>query len=211
MYVYNIQMAVKNTQFTKIELRLITYLFKHYKEKLNARQLAKVLSLNHAHVNKLCRSLVDKKLLTKEDLGNAVYFSFPYKRELSLKFMEYLLDLEEFPSWLTVLLHSVEKFKPYLTLGLVFGLSIKTKDFHDLDILLVYDVSHSKEIVRIKDEIRKSGLIEKPIRYVEITEQDILKNKDDLIFYNILSNNLIFHNSSKYVEVIKKFHKLMNI
>ena len=121
--------------------------------------------------------------------------------------MEYMLSLEEFPKWLSVLLHNLKKFKDCIEMGLVFGSSINTKDFNDVDVLLMYDKKKSKVIKRIKDDIRKSELIEKPIRYTEITEKDALLNKGDKIFYNILSESLIFHNPEKYAEVIKKCRK----
>ena len=92
-------------------------------------------------------------------------------------------------------------------MGVVFGSSINSDDFNDIDVLLVYDKKESKNINKIKKEIINSQLIEKPIRYVEISESDILLNKNNKIFYNILSKNLIFHNPEKYVEVIKKCHK----
>ncbi|MEK6867208.1 MAG: hypothetical protein AABX98_00150, partial [Nanoarchaeota archaeon] len=75
------------------------------------------------------------------------------------------------------------------------------------DVLLVYDNKNAEKIKKIKEQIRKSQLIEQPIRYVDITEKDIYLNKDNKIFYNILSGNLIFHNAEKYVEVISKCHK----
>lgn len=202
-------MAADNIQFTKIEIQIAKYLFKHYDDRFNARQLAKMLNINHAHANKLCNLLTDKKLLVKEEIGNSVYFSYDYKNELAIKFMEYVLSLEEknFPKWITVLLHSLQKFKPYIQLGLVFGSSVKTKDFHDIDILLIYDADKSKEVKKVKDEIRKSELIEQPIRYIDITEKDILLNKKDKVFYNIISDSLVFHNPKKYVEVIRKCHK----
>ena len=92
-------------------------------------------------------------------------------------------------------------------MGLVFGSSINTKEYNDIDILLVHDAKKSKYIKRISNEVRKSGLIEKPIRYVNIAEKDIILNKEDKIFYNILSDNLIFYNPEKYVEIIIKCHK----
>lgn len=209
LYVYRIHMTANNIQFTKLEIQIIKFIFKHYKDKYNARQIAKILNLNHAHVNKLCNSLVNKNLLIKENLGNSIYFTYNYNN-LSIKFMEYLLSLEEFPKELIILLHSLDKFKPYIQLGLIFGSSIKIKNFNDIDILLVYNKNKAK-IQKIKDEIRKSNLVEKPVRYIDITEKDILLNKDDKIFYNILSNNLIFYNSGKYVEVIRKCHKQNSI
>ncbi len=201
-------MAANNIQFTKIEIQIAKYIFKHYKDKFNARQLAKILNLNHAHVNKLCHLLTDKNLLIREDIGNASYFSYNYKNALATKFMKYILSLEEkeAPKWLTVLLHSLQKFKPHIQLGMIFGSSIKNKEYNDFDVLLMYDADETKEIKKIKNEIRQSGLIEKPIRYVEITEKDIALNKEDKIFYNILSENLIVYNSEKYVEVIKRCH-----
>jgi hypothetical protein len=204
MYAYSIHMDANNIQFTRIEIQIAKHLFKHYKEKYNPRQLARALEINHAHANKLCNTLTDKKLLIKEGLGNSVYFSYNYKDELALKFMEYMLSIEEFPKWLAVLLHSLEKFRPYLHMGLVFGSSIKAKNFNDIDVLLMYDKSRSKDIRNIKDEIRKSGLIEQPIRYVDITPEDITSNKEDETFYSIISDNLIFHDPGKYIEVIKK-------
>ena len=202
-------MAVNNTQFTKIEIQIAKYLFKHYRDRYNARQLARILNINHAHANKLCNVLADKKLLTKEEIGNSAFFSYEYNNKLAIKFMEYVLNLEdkEFPKWLSVLFHSLKKFKDCIEMGLAFGSSIKTKDFNDMDVLLMYDAKKSKYIKKIKDEIRKSELVEKPIRYVDIAEKDILLNKEDKIFYNILSENLVFHNPEKYVEVIKKCRK----
>jgi len=199
-------MAVNNIQFTKIELQIAKYLFKHYKDRNNSRQLAKILSINHAHANKLCNLLEGKKLVIKEEIGNSFFFSYNYNNVLAIKFMEYLLSLEkeEFPKWLTLLLHSLRKFKDYIELGLVFGSAIKNKDFNDVDVLLVYDPKKSKEIKVIKDEIRKSELVEKPVRYLDLSEKDILKNKEDKIFYSILSDNLIFHGPEKYVEAIRK-------
>src|SRR3989338_6385707 len=105
MYVSRIHMAVNNIQFTKIEIRIAKYLFKHYKDRYNARQLARLLNINHAHANKLCNSLADKQLLTKEKIGNAIFFSYAYDNKMAIKFIEYMLSLEEkeFPKWLSVL------------------------------------------------------------------------------------------------------------
>ncbi len=199
-------MAVNNIQFTKIEIQIAKYLFKHYKDRHNSRQLAKILSINHAHANKLCNLLAGKKLLVKEKIGNSFFFSYNYNSRLAIKFMEYMLSLEEeeFPKWLIILLHSLKKFKGYIELGLVFGSAIKNKDFNDMDVLIIYNSERSKEIKRIKDEIRKSELVEKPVRYIDMTEKDILKNKEDKTFYSILSDSLVFHNPEKYVEVIRK-------
>ena len=202
-------MAAENIQFTKIEIRIAEYLFKHYRDRYNARQLARILNINHAHANKLCNILASKELLIKEEIGNSVYFSYNYKNNLAVKFMEYMLSLEEkeFPRWLVVVMHSLKKLKPYIELGLVFGSSIKNRDFSDIDVLLVYDSSNSNKIKKIKEEIRKSELINKPIRYVDIEEKDISSNKEDKVFYSIMSDSLIFHNPEKYAQVIKKCHK----
>jgi len=202
-------MTVNNIQFTKIEIQIAKHIFKHYKDKYNARQLARILNINHAHANKLCNILSNKNILIKEELGNSAYFSYNYNNTLSIKFMEYILSTEEkeFPKWLVVLLHNLKKFNPYIKMGLVFGSSINTKEYNDIDILLVHDAKKSKYIKRISNEVRKSGLIEKPIRYVNIAEKDIILNKEDKIFYNILSDNLIFYNPEKYVEIIIKCHK----
>ncbi|MBI2558084.1 hypothetical protein HYW20_02070 [Candidatus Woesearchaeota archaeon] len=202
-------MAVNNIQFTKIEIQIAKYLFKHYKDRYNPRQLARILNINHAHANKLCNILADKKLLTKEEIGNSVFFSYEYDNKLAIKFMEYMLSLEEkeFPKWLSVLFHSLKKFKDSIEMGLVFGSSIKSRDFNDIDVLLVHDTKKSSDIKKIKDEIRKSELVEKPIRYLDIGEKDVLLNKEDKIFYSILSESLVFHNPEKYVEVVRKCRK----
>lgn len=209
MYVSNIHMDANNIQFTRIEMQIAKYLFKHYKESYNARQLARVMGLNHAHVNKLCNVLVEKKLAVKKDIGNAVYFSYAYNNPLAIKFMEYMLSLDEkeMPRWLRVVHHSLKKFENLIEMGLIFGSSIKTQDFNDIDVLLMYPIAKSKEISAIKEEIRKSELIDKPIRYVDITQKDITANKEDVIFYNILSESLVFYNPEKYVEVIRKCRK----
>ncbi len=202
-------MVVNNIHFTKIEIEIIKFLFKHYKDRYNARQLARLLKINHTHTNKLCNLLTDKKLLVREEIGNSIFFSYDYNNKLAIKFIGYILSLEEneFPKWLRILSHSLKKFKDCIEMGLIFGSSIKNNDFNDIDVLLMYSSKKSKDIKKIKDEIRKSELVEKPIRYIDITEKDVLSNKEDKVFYSILSDNLVFHNSEKYVEVIRKCHK----
>ncbi len=202
-------MAVNNTQFTKIEIQIAKYLFKHYKDRYNARQLARILNINHAHANKLCNVLAEKNLLIREEIGNSAFFSYKYNDKLAIKFMEYTLSLEnkEFSKWLSVVSHSLKKLNEYIEMGLVFGSSIHTKDFNDIDVLLMYNAEKSKDIKKIKDEIRKSELVEKPIRYIDITEKDILQNREDKIFYKILSESLVFYNPEKYVEVVRKCRK----
>jgi hypothetical protein len=200
-------MAVNNIQFTKLEIPILKYFFKHYKDRYNPRQLARLLGINHANANKLCNILVGKQLLVKEEIGNSAYFSFNYGSSLALKFMEYLLSQEEFPKWLAVVLHSLNRFKPHIQIGLVFGSSIHNKDFQDVDVLLIYAKEKKHEVEKAKEEIRKSQLIEQPIRYVGITEKDALSNKEDTVLYNILANSLVFHNPEKYVEVIRRCHK----
>src|SRR3989344_2264021 len=159
-------MDVNNIQFTKIEIKILKYLFKHYRDKYNARQLAKILDINHAHANKLCNALVEKKLLIKEEIGNSSFFSYEYDDKLAIKFIEYILSLEEkeFPKWLSALSYSLKKFKDCIEMGLVFGSSIKTRDFNDIDVLLVYDAKKSKDVKKIKDGKKKSELVKKPIR-----------------------------------------------
>ena len=153
MYVFRIHMDVNNIQFTKIEIQIAKYMFKHYRNRYNPRQLANILNINHAHANKLCNLLADKKLLAKEEIGNSAFFSYQYDNKLAIKFMEYILSLEEkeFPKWLSVLSHSMKKFRDYIEMGLIFGSSINTKDFNDIDVLLMYDAEKSKNIKKIKD------------------------------------------------------------
>ena len=202
-------MAANNIEFTKIEVQIAKYLFKHYKDRYNARQLARILNVNHSHASKLCNILADKKLLVKEDIGNSTFFSYRYDNKLAIKFMEYMLSLEEndFPKWLSALSHSLKKLNGCIEMGLVFGSSVKTKDFNDVDILLMYNSEKAKDVKKIKDGIRKSELVEKPIRYVDITEKDILQNKENKIFYNMLSGSVVFNNPEKYVEIVRKCRK----
>src|SRR3989338_7475106 len=148
MYFCNIHMAANNIQFTRIEIQIAKYMFKHYKDRYNARQLASILDINHAHTNKLCNLLANKHLLIKEEIGNSAFFSYEYNNKLAIKFMEYILSLEEkeFPKWLSVLSHSLIKFE----------------------------------------------VVEKPIRYVDIAEKDILLNKEDKIFLTSLDFSALY-------------------
>ncbi len=205
-YAINIQMDAKNIQFTKIELKIAKYLFKHFKDRFNPRQLGRLLEINHAHANKLSNQLVEKIILKKEEIGNGIFFSFNYENKMAIKFIEYLLSLEgeKFPEWLNIIAHNLRKFNDNIDLGLIFGSSVKSKKFNDIDVLLVYNKKQITQVNKIKNEIRDSQLIEHKIRYVDITKEDILLNKNDKIFYEILSKNLIFYNAEKYVEMIKK-------
>ena len=209
LYVINIQMDAKNIQFTRIEIQIVKHIFRHFNDKYNARQLARILHINHAHTNKLCHNLADKKLLVKEELGNSVFFSYNYDDKLAIKFMQYLISLEisDAPKWLNAIIFNLKKFEGFLKIGLIFGSSIKTKDCNDIDILLMYDAKKAKDIKKIKEGIRKSELIEKPIRYLDIAEKDILANKKDKVFYEIISESLVFYNPEKFVDMVNKCRK----
>lgn len=202
-------MTANNIQFTPIEIKIAKYIFKHCKERYNARLLARILNLNHAHANKLCNSLAGKRLLKKEAIGNAIYFTYDYESSPALRFMEYIISLEdlEHPKWLEVVAHSLKKFNEHIELSLIFGSSIRTKDFHDIDVLVIYDKKNIKRVKKIKDEIRRSGLIQQPIRYVDMTSNDVIKDKDNKIIYNMIADSLVSYNSEKYVEMINQCHK----
>src|SRR3989338_1577965 len=209
IYVLNIHMTAKNIQlnFTPLEIEILKFLFKHYQDKYNARQLSRILKINHAHANKLCNLLTKKQLLVKENLGNSAYFSFNYNFDLANRFIEYALSQENFPAWLLVPLHSLVKFSNLIEFGIIFGSSVKIRDFNDIDVLLAYDGSKSKEISKIKDEIRKSGIIIKPIRYVDIAWKDLSLNKKEKVFYSIMSESLVFYNPLKYAEAVRECRK----
>jgi hypothetical protein len=196
---------IQHSSFSKLELTLLKYIFRHYKEKLNPRTLARTLDINHAHATKLCASLAEKSLLKKEELGNSIFYSFNYNNSLSIGFISFILSLEEKESSsdLAVLLHSLKGLEPYLSFGCIYGSSIHKKDYNDIDVLLVYDPKHRSSISKLKDNIRQSGLITKPIRYLEISTEDIKKNKDDPIFYSIISDCMVFSNPQNYAMAIR--------
>jgi len=193
-------MDEKNIQlsFSKAELRIAKHLFKTQK-KQNPRQIAKDLKINHANVNRLCNLLYKKNLLKKEELGNSSYYSYSNNTH-PVNFIAYILTLERLPVWLNELQHKLEEFKD-IRIGAVFGSAIKRKDYNDIDILLVYEPEDAEKIRKIKDSIRRSQLIKKPIRYVDMTEQDILDNKDDPVIQNMLSDNIIFKGAEEYARL----------
>ena len=45
----------------------------------------------------------------------------------------------------------------------------------------------------------------------DITKKDILPNKEDKVFYNILSENLVFYNPEKYVEGLTSSSKVFEL
>ncbi|MBN2567688.1 hypothetical protein JXB02_06425 [Candidatus Woesearchaeota archaeon] len=198
-------MYADDIQFTRTEILLAKHLFRHYRERYNARQLARQLSLNHAHAGKLCAALAGKGLLKRERIGNAIYYTFDYADELAIGFMKYLLSLERkgFPKWLSVLAYNLDEMSEHIELGLVFGSAIRKKAFNDIDVLLVYEKRVKEDVKKIQVSIRRAGLVGSPIRYVEISGKDIATNKDEEAFYAMLSENLIFHNPGYYVDVIR--------
>ncbi len=103
-------------------------------------------------------------------------------------------------SRLTALQHKLEEFKD-IRIGAVFGSAIKRTDYNDIDIILVYEPENAEKIRKIKDSIRRSQLIKKPIRCVDMTEQDILDNKDDPVIQNMLSDNIIFKGAEEYARL----------
>jgi len=196
---------IQGLSFTKLELCIVKYFFKHFKEKYTPRHLAKTLEVNHAHTNSICALLLQKGLLTKERIGNGDYYRFNYTNTLAIKFIEYLISLEEkeLPKWLVVPFHQLRKFETLIEFGCIFGSSIHSQKHNDIDVLLVYNKKNSKRVGQAKEAIRKTELIEQPVRYVELTPQDIQKNNNDKVFYSILSECLVFCHAEKYVEAIK--------
>ena len=169
------------------------------------RELAKKLNRNHAYITKSCKELKNKNILTEKIIGKNNVMHFNYENNQAINFVSYLLSLEKdiIPEWLTVIKYNLEKFNQHVDMTILFGSSTYSKKYNDIDVLLVYNKRKKKDMDLIKLEIRKISTISKPIRYTEITLEDINKNLEKLTMYNMLTNNIIIHGSEKYIEVIK--------
>ena len=193
-----------NLSFSKTELALITHFFKHYKEELNARQIARTIGINHAHSYKLCSELEKKRLLKKRVLGTMTYYSFFYEDPYAIKFMEYVLSLENMNSkkHIQVIEHVLREFSDYTKIMLLFGSAVHSKNYRDIDVLLMYEKKNKAKIAKIKENIRAEGLLEKPVHYVDMSFDDLEKNKNNPVFYPMLSNNIILQHAAAYAKVI---------
>jgi len=156
------------------------------------------LKTNYEHYHRI--AITDDALLTAARLAEQ-YISNKFLPDKAID----LLDETAAAKRLTIKNSAGENKLHHLELRL--EKIISTKETAALNDKFDEAVKLKKEEEKIKEEIRISQLLEKPIRYAEITEKDILLNKEDKVFYSIMSDNLVFHNPEKYAEMIKKCRK----
>ncbi len=187
------------------ETKILTYLFRHYHEKLSINELAKNVGVTPKGAYKILKKFEIDSLVVKEKIANAQIYSLDFANEKTEHLLKYILTSAKTPnSYVTVLEQDLQALKEVVKGVIVFG-SVLEKGFkaHDIDILVVIE---KQKLSSLKTKIKEfEATSPKKTHLVIQTIDDIQRNlhKQDPVVVEILQKGYIMHGHSLFYSVIK--------
>ena len=192
---------------TTNEMKIILKLFKDFNSRYNANNLSKTMGITPMGTLKILKKLHEQRILKQEVLGKAAFYSIDFNSDYSKSCIKFLLHKEAQESiprvkrWVSEL----EKLEPHAEIVLLFGSVLRSKEFNDIDVLLVIK---EKNLNMLKNLIKEIDIVNvKKIHPVLQTTEDMRKNitgKDEIVL-EALKRGIVLHGYDKFVEVISNF------
>lgn len=196
---------VQISLFTDNEAKLLTYLFRHYHEKLSINELAKNVGITPKGAYKILKKFEADSLVVKEKIANAQIYALHFANEKTEYLLKYVLKSAKAPnSYVKVLEQDLESLKEVVKGAIVFG-SVLEKGLkaHDIDLLVVID---KQKLSALKAKIKEFETTSpKKTHLVIQTADDLQRNlqKQDPVIAEILQKGYIIYGHSLFYDVIK--------
>jgi len=176
---------------TKNEVKALTYLFRHYDEKLSINELARRIKITPKGVYKILKKFENDGLVIKEKVANAHIYRLNFEDQKTGDIVKYALKSEDYPNkYVKVLYGDLEKLKVCTSITILFG-SVLTKGTgaKDIDLLAVINKNNLPELNK---EIREFEMISpKKIHFVVQTKSDLRKNLHDSVIQEAIQKGFI--------------------
>lgn len=195
------KMIPKNTA------KLIRFLLRNIeKYGYNINQIAKFLKISVGSSFKILKDLERNKIVTAQNIGNAVNYNLNLDNPETVKLCE-LLILEEkrqLSGYAKLYSESLQEFEK-AELIILFGSILTKKEFNDVDVLFV--TNKSKEVNDFCLELSK--IRTKPIVPLILKKEDLIKeikNRKEAIL-SLIKEGVVIKGESVFVEIIKNVKK----
>jgi len=183
--------------------KIIRYLLRNTeKTGYNINQIAKSVKISLGSSFKILKDLEKDKILTAQNIGNAIYYTLNLNNSEAVKLCE-LLILEEkrhLTGYAKLYSESLQNFDK-AELIVLFGSVLTKKEFNDVDVL--FATNKVKEVNSFCLELSK--IRTKPIVPLILKKEGLikeLKNRKESIL-SVVKEGIILKGESVFVEVIK--------
>ena len=181
------------------EKRILLMLFKDFSTQYNARSISKKVNMTHEGAFKALKNLEKKGFVNSKTFGKAIMYKMKYS-PLTNKNLELLL-LEEselnYARWV-----DEEKNFNESSILVLFGSILKSKEYRDVDLLVVVSKERYSTLMKKIDE--KNKLLLKKIHPIIQTGNDLKNNiiKKDPVIIDAIKNGIVLKGHEKFVEVL---------
>lgn len=203
--VHNYVLLVPMVRTSKYELKVLSFLLRHFSEKYSINQLAKQIGLTPKGMHKLLKRLESQEIITPQKLGNAIFYELNFKSELAVKTAVVALFEDIELPYAKAQAKDIERMHPYAKAAVLFG-SVLTKGEKagDIDVMFVIDKKKYETYSKALNELR--SLKTKPIQDIIQTFDDLVTNlkKPDKVVLEIIKTGKILWGHDILVNAVKK-------
>ena len=168
----------------------------------NINQIAKDVKISIGSAFKILKDLEKGRIVTAQNMGNAIYYTLNLDNPEAAKLCEILLmeEKRKLTGYAKLYAESLQEFSK-AELIVLFGSVLSKKEFNDIDALFVSN--NVKEVNAFCLEISK--IRTKPVVPLILKKNDLikeLKNKKEAIM-SIIREGVVLKGESVFVDVIK--------
>jgi predicted nucleotidyltransferase len=195
---------------TTNEVKALSYLCRHYKEKLSINQLAGKLKITPKGMLKILKKFEDDGIVIKEKIANASIYTLHFSGRKTEDLVKYALKCEQAPNtYVKMVEKDLLPLHDVTPLTILFGSVLTTGNkANDIDLLAVITKNdYSNFNQKVKDFEKISP---KKIHPVIQTKDDLKKNlrKGDAVMKEVLHKGYILWGHGLFYEMIKNAEKL---
>ncbi len=181
------------------EQKILLALFKDLITQYNARSISKKVNMTHEGAFKALKNLEKKGFVASKSFGRATMYKIKYS-PITKKNIELLL-LEESELNYTRWVDEVKNFGEASIL-ILFGSVLKSKEYKDVDLLVVVSKDNYDALMKKIDE--KNKLLLKKIHPIIQTLNDLKNNilEKDPVVIDAIKTGVVLKGNEKLVEVL---------
>jgi len=177
------------------EIKVISYLWRHYQEQLSINGLARQTGITPKGAYKMLKKLEEDSIVIKKTIANADIYSLNFNNSKTEDLVKYALKSEPSPNlYVKVLQKDLEPLHKQADALIIFGSAVtKGLQADDIDVLIILN---QKNTAQLQSSIRNvESIIPKKIHPVFQTKVDLSKNlrkKDPVIIAAIQTGFILW-------------------
>ena len=190
---------------TENQLRTLSFLTRHFREKHSINWLAKQLHLTPTGMHKLLKRLEEQKMVSPLKLANAIFYAVAFDSDLACQAAQLSLFEQPRLPYARVQAKDLQRLRQYALAAILFG-SVLTKGEKAGDIDVIFIIEQNNYDAFLKELEKLQRLKPKRIQPVLQAPEDLIKNlrKPDPVILNALKTGNILWGQDIIVKSIRQ-------